>query len=162
MLKKENAENNFERLKDIIIKFKEDIPLLEKQKLHSYKINYCINQIVKNKNRSYYADELLNLYLTGIEEGFLLHKGYLSPWHFKNVVKLGLNLKKYDFTEEFIQKHHKKLEEEYQEDALHFNLADINYRRKKLQRGTDSFNSSTVFRCFLQPWSKGNALKDLL
>jgi len=133
ILKRENSEASFENLKSILGEFKDDIPLLEKQKLYFYIINYCIAQVQKNNKRSYYADELLNLYLTGIEEEFLLKKGFLSPWTFKNVVKLGLNLRKYDFTEEFIQKNHKKLEEEYQEDALHFNLADINYRKKNYQ-----------------------------
>ena len=133
ILKKEDSEPHFEKLKFLLDDLKMRLPKLEKQKLHLYGINYCIAQIKKNNKPQYYAEQCLNFYLAGIEQGFLLQKGYLTPWTFKNVVKLGLNLKKYDFIEDFIQKYHKKLEEEYQEDALHFNLADINYRRKNYQ-----------------------------
>ncbi len=130
ILKKENAESNFENLKKLLIDYSDLIPPIEKAIIYQYGINYCIFQIGKNNNLRYYAEQSLKLYLDGIEQRILFNQGYLSPWHFKNVIKLGLNLKKYDFIEEFIQKHHKNLEEEYQEDALHFNLADLNYRKK--------------------------------
>ncbi|MFK7980606.1 MAG: hypothetical protein AB8G86_11535 [Saprospiraceae bacterium] len=130
ILKKEHAESNFEKLKGLLIEYKNLIPRIEKAIIYQYGINYCIFQMSKNNNLRYYAEQSLELYLDGIEQRILFNQGYLSPWHFKNVVKLGLNLKKYDFTEEFIQKHHKNLETHYQEDALHFNLADISYRKK--------------------------------
>jgi len=133
LLKEENSEQNFENLKQYLNDFRNDIPKSEKSDIYLHGINYCIAQINKKNNQKYYAEQLLNLYLTGIEQEFLLNNGYLTPSTLKNVVKLGLNLKKYDFTEEFIQKYYKKLEEEFQEDALHFNLADINYRRKNYQ-----------------------------
>jgi len=133
ILKKENAESNFENLKKLLVEYYDLIPTVEKAIIYQYGINYCIFQIGKNNNLRYYAEQSLKLYLDGIEQRILFNQGYLSPWHFKNVIKLGLNLKKYDFTEEFIQKHHKDLEEKYQEDALHFNLADIDYRKKNYQ-----------------------------
>ncbi len=133
ILKKESAESNFETLKGLLIKHKNSIPPLERAIIYQYGINYCIFQISKNNNLKYYAEQSLELYLEGIGQKILFNQGYLSPWHFKNVIKLGLNLKKYDFIEDFIQKYHKTLEEKYQEDALHFNLADINYRKKSYQ-----------------------------
>ncbi len=133
ILKKDNAESNFENLKKLLIEYKDLIPPVEKAIIYQYGVNYCIFQVNKNNNPRHYAEQSLELYLEGIEEKILFNQGYLSPWHFKNVVKIGLNLKKYDFTEEFIQKYHKNLEDKYQEDALHFNLADINYRKKNYQ-----------------------------
>ena len=130
LLNKENSEQNFEELKHYLEKYNDDIPKAEKPDIYFHGINYCIVQITKNNKPRYYVQECLNLYLAGIEQEFLLSNGYLTPSTFKNVVKLGLNLKKYDFTEEFIQNNHKKLEEQFQEDVLHFNLADINYRKK--------------------------------
>ncbi len=133
LLTSDKAEENFEVLKKLLNRYKSKLPIFEKRELYYYGINFCIAQVKKNNQVKYFAEELLQLYLEGIEQEFLLSNGYLSPWTFKNIVKLGLNLKKYDFTEDFIQKYHKKLEEEYQEDALHFNLADINYRKKNYQ-----------------------------
>lgn len=133
LLEKENSEKNFEQLKLYLEEYKEEIPKSEKPDIYFHGINYCIVQITNNNNKRYYAEECLNLYLKGIEQKFLLNNGFLTPSTFKNVIKLGLNLAKYDFIEAFIQKHHKTLEKEFQEDALHFNLADINYRKKKYE-----------------------------
>lgn len=133
LLNKEDAEQNFEELKNYLEKYKDDIPKAEKTDIYTHGINYCIVQISKNNNPRYYAEECLNFYLAGIEQKFLLNNGFITPSTFKNVVKLGLNLKKYDFTEEFVQKNHKKLEENIQEDILHFNLADISYKKKNYE-----------------------------
>ena len=133
LIKEEESKKDFEKLKHYLEKYKDDIPKSEKSDIYFHGINFCIRQASKGITPKYYAEQCLELYLNGINEGFLLSNGNLTPWTFKNVVKIGLNLKKYDFTEDFVQKNHKKLEEEYQEDALYFNLADINYRRKNYQ-----------------------------
>jgi len=131
MLTREDASDNFEQLKNLIYRYNGEIPAIEKQHIYSYAINYCGRQIKYNNNIKYYANQCLDLYLEGIQQEFMFVNGYLSPWNFKNVVKLGFNLKKYDWTEQFIQDYYKKLAPEFQEDALHFNLADLAYRRKK-------------------------------
>lgn len=127
---KEDATENFERLKELTKKYDAKISALEKQHIYSYAINFCLTQARLNIMAEYYVSQGLNLYLEGIRQEFLFVNGYLSPWHFKNVVKLGFNLKKYDWTEQFIQDYYKKLASEFQDDALHYNLADLAYRRK--------------------------------
>ncbi len=127
---KENAAEEFEKLKDFIQSYNKVISDTEKQHIYFYAINYCSQQIRNNVNRNYYATECLNLYLDGIEQEFLFVNQFLSPWTFKNVIRLGLNLKRYDWTEQFIQKYYKKLAPEFQEDAMHYNLADLYYRKK--------------------------------
>ena len=128
--KKENAEKNFEKLKELLLINQNKIPSTEKKTIYLYAINYCVAQIGAHANRIYYVEECLKLFMFGIEEEFLFTNGYLSPWTFKNVVKLGLNLKRYDWTAQFIQNYYQKLATEFQEDALHYNLADLAYRRK--------------------------------
>ncbi len=130
LLTKEEDTESFEILKTLIQTYNPVIPAIEKQHIYSYAINYCSQQIKYNNRRNYYANQCLSLYLEGIQQEFLFVNSYLSPWHFKNVVKLGFNLKKYDWTEEFIQNFSKKLAPEFQEDALHYNLADLAYQRQ--------------------------------
>ncbi len=132
-LKKENADVHFEKLKELILTHDEEIPNIEKQHIYSYGANYCLRQIKSNNNVRYYANQCLDLYLQGIQQEFLFENGYLSPWQFKNVVKLGGNLKKYNWTEKFIQDYYTKLAPEFQEDALHYNLADLAYRKENYQ-----------------------------
>ncbi|MFK7980997.1 MAG: hypothetical protein AB8G86_13510 [Saprospiraceae bacterium] len=124
------ATENFEVLKGLIQKYNLVIPSIEKQHIYSYAINYCGRQIKFNNNALYYVDQCLTLYLEGIQQEFLFVNGHLSPWNFKNVVKLAVNLKRFDWTAKFIQTYYKKLAPEFQEDALHYNLADLAYRRK--------------------------------
>ncbi len=129
----EDASENFEHLKELITRHNEEIPTVEKQHIYSYGINFCLRQAKRNIRAKYYVNQCLDLYLQGIQQEFLFVNGYLSPWNFKNVVKLGFNLKKYDWTEQFIQDYYIKLAPEFQEDALHYNLADLFYRKKNYQ-----------------------------
>jgi len=126
----EDAATNFEILKELVANNDSVIPPIEKQHIYNYAINYCMRQVKYNVNRNYYANQSLELYLEGIQQEFLFVNNCLSPWIFKNVVRMGLNLKKYDWTEHFINEFYKKLAIEFQEDALHYNLADLAYRRK--------------------------------
>lgn len=124
----------FDTLREMLHQYQNVIPPKEKESIYSYAINFCVNKMFKNIEAQYFTEQCLELYLAGIEEGFMLDRGHqLSPWHFKNVVKLAMNLKRYDFTEKFIQEQYSKLEPEFQEDALHFNLADLYYRRGDYQ-----------------------------
>ncbi len=133
LLNEEEMETNFQQLKELLTIFHPILPLAEKRIIYLHAINFCILQATKNKNTRFYLEEMLEFYLFGINNEFLLTKGFLTPWTFKNVIKLGLNLKRFDFTESFIKEYHQKLEQEFQEDALHFNLADLNYRKKNYQ-----------------------------
>lgn len=127
----------FETLRKSLQEHKKEIPATEKEFIYSYAINICNDKMVKNIDAKFYTEQCLELYLEGIEEGFLLDRERLSPWHFKNVVKLAMNLKRYDFTEQFIQENYHKLEPEFQEDALHFNLADLHYQRGNYQKAQE-------------------------
>ncbi len=127
---KKEASKNFQLLKQLINNHHQEISSIEKQHIYLYAINYCLRQMKQSKRGQYYASECLKLYLDGIQQEFLFINGYLSPWTFKNVVKLGFNLEKYNWTEQFIQDYYKKLSPEFQDDALHYNLADLYYRKK--------------------------------
>ncbi|MBV6443065.1 MAG: hypothetical protein DYG98_13240 [Haliscomenobacteraceae bacterium CHB4] len=125
LLTKENADDDFEALKTLLKWQETGFGPEEIAELYQYAINYCNLQIMKA--REAYVTEALELYIKGIESAILLQDGFLSPWHFKNVIKLGLRLKKYDWTEAFILNNTQLLEPEFREDALHYNLAELYY-----------------------------------
>ena len=130
LLIEEPSEINFVNFRNLIKEHFKIISTPEKQYLYMLAINYCGQQIKTRNNPYYYVEQCLELYMEGIQLEFLLVNGLLSRWTFKNVVKLGFNLKNFNWTEQFIQTYYSWLEEEFQEDALHFNLADLNYRKK--------------------------------
>lgn len=128
------TKDGFIQFVQLISQYKNQIPNSEKKYIYLLSINYCGSQIKKGNDPYYYVEACLNLYVEGIEDRFLFENNYLSPWTFKNVVKLGFNLKRYQWTEQFIQDYYAQLEEEFQADALHFNLADLYYRKKEYQQ----------------------------
>jgi len=101
----------------------------ERGALFNYGANYCINKI-KQGDRSFVA-RLVDWYKTGLDRGLLLDGEYLSPWTFKNIVRLGLGIQDYAWVSDFIQTYAPALPPEYRKDALHFNLADLAYHQRQ-------------------------------
>ena len=130
---KKDAEEDFVKLRVLLKQHTTIISDLEKNNIYTFAINYCSRQMKQNNKGIHFATQCLDLYLEGVEQKFLYTNGHLSPWTFKNIIKLGLNLKKFNWTEQFIQEYYKQLEENFQEDALHYNLADLFYRKENYQ-----------------------------
>lgn len=130
LLTNANGEESYQHLKKIFLQKNNETPLVDQQKILSYGINYCARQIRNSENRDFYMEEVLTLYIYGVNKKILFSKGYLSPWHFKNMIRLGINLQKFDWVESFIKEHAQYLEEQFRQNALHYNLADLYYRKK--------------------------------
>ncbi|MEM6396015.1 MAG: hypothetical protein AAF741_06680 [Bacteroidota bacterium] len=68
--------------------------------LYLLAINYCIRRA--NQGITGMAKQALDLYESGIEKGTLLDGEYLSSFSYRNVVALGIYLRKYKWVERFI------------------------------------------------------------
>lgn len=124
MLTKDNGDDDFYALMQLLRLYHHCFTRQEQAWLYGYALNYCIRQI--RNVREVFVPEALNLYEQGIESGILLGEdGRLSPWHFKNIVKLALRLRRYEWTERFIREKNALLEPAFRADALHYNLADL-------------------------------------
>lgn len=110
-------------------------PAEEMRDLYFYAINYCIHQIRLGEKG--YADNLMRLYEQGLAREFLLEDGRLSPWTFKNMVKLGLGLQRFDWVEMFVAEYSNRLPEERRADAYHFNMADLYYHKGLLDKAME-------------------------
>ena len=135
MLTKENGGPYFEKLKSLLNEHFHHFQKEEMMEMHLYAINFCIRKIREKEER--YVEEALNIYLKTIEDGLLFEHGYLSPWTYKNVVKFGLGLNRFDWTENFIHKYNKSLATSFQKDALQFNLADLYYYKNDLGKALE-------------------------
>ena len=90
--------------------------------------NYCIKRI--NKGDEKYLNELLELYKTGLDNGLLLKKGFLSPLDYKNIVTLGTRLQFFEWTENFIKTYSKHLNQKIRDSYYHYNLARLYFGKK--------------------------------
>ena len=126
----ESEEAHFQKLKALIQEHAQFFPASETKELYVHAINYCLRKI-RQKQESY-VEEALFLYNEGIAQGFLLDAGQLSPHTYKNVLKLGLRIRRYDSTENFIKNYQQALSPEVRENAVNYGLAELHYHKKDL------------------------------
>ena len=140
MLTEEDKEDRFfYDFKKLLDEHISKIGVAELSSIFQYGINYCVQQIRSAK--PHFIEEALNFYLRGLESGVLLQKGEISPWDFKNIIRLGLNLKRYDWTENFIQTYSEKLPAQFQQDALNYNMADLYYYKGEWNKTIELLNN---------------------
>ena len=125
MLSDSVDEATFDEFINLLDKYNSHFPLTEMWVIYEYSINFCALEI--RKGRDLYLKKVLDLYEKGIDNKVLLKKGKLSPWHYKNIIKLGLRLKRWTWTEQFIIQVNPLLESSFRNDALYYNLADLYY-----------------------------------
>ncbi len=94
-------------------------------------VNYSLRKLRQGKQE--YREIALQLYSEAIERKILIENGVLSPWSFGNVVKLATQLHRYDWAIEFIETKVNLLPDSFKKDALHFNLAQVNYVTKDFE-----------------------------
>ncbi len=127
-----------DEIKKILFAFNYYFEANELKGIYYFLINHYIKQLRKENDNKYYV-ELYETYQKGIESNVLLEDGFLSPWDFKNVVKIGFKLENFKRTEQFILDNHKKLKKEFQKNALHYNMAELFYHKKQYDKSLYNF-----------------------
>ncbi len=117
--------NSTEHYRKLRISLKQNARFFSREELnllYNYAQNFCIRKI--NQGEEPYLKELLQLYQELLNHEKLIFEGpKLSQWHYKNIVTVGLRLKEYQWTKEFIEEYKSYLDEEVAENAYRFNLA---------------------------------------
>ena len=124
----ENEENYFSLRQSV----SENNPLFPKKELaeiYSTIINYCSIQI--NKGNSKFLAQLFDFYKEVVSQDILLEDQSFSPYHFKNIVVIGLRLKEFNWIEAFITDYAPLLPENQRDNSLSFNLAQLYFYQKK-------------------------------
>lgn len=124
-LQREDEEGYFWELKERLWKAQTIAKPEVLGEIAQFSINYCARKIRQGKQK--FVREALDLYRVSIEKQWLFNKGILSPWAYTNVVKLSLRLKEYELARAFIEKYERFLPEEFRENALNYNLAELLY-----------------------------------
>ena len=99
----------------------------ELRELYSYLQNHCIRRV--RLGEAHFLRALFDLYQRLIRDGALLENGELSPWKYKNIASVGLQLGEFGWVEDFITRHQPYLPENFRDSAYAYNLADLAYHR---------------------------------
>jgi hypothetical protein len=140
MLGNEKEAEHFEKLKGFVLTQIELLTPEDGRFIYHFVINYCARRFREGKQD--YLEEALKLYLHGIENQFLFEGGFLSPWIYKNIINIGFNLRTHDWVENFIHQYNPKLPKEFQDNALHFNLANLYFNRKDFNESIGYLNQT--------------------
>jgi hypothetical protein len=95
--------------------------------LYYLAINYGIRRINSELGL---LRETFDLYLAGLQHGFLLENGKLHRFAFKNIIALALHLKEFDWAHEFIDTHGALLHNEYQQTYIHYCRSKLFFTQK--------------------------------
>lgn len=136
----ETAQEEYNQVKALFQSSLSSFSETDKQNILSHLLNFCIRQIREQVDRRPFLEEALNLYIFGIESKIYLPNNQLSPWHFKNIIKLAFNLGNFDWAENFMYQYSPNLQETFRENALYYNLADLYYQKKDYDKAMKFLN----------------------
>jgi len=110
----------------IIEKYSHFFSIKELKDMYTYIQNFCIEQV--NQNHPDFREELFKIYQLQLAHRLLHDKNdLLSEWHYKNIVTIGLRLKKRDWVLAFIENYKKEIAVESRANAYRFNRAAYAY-----------------------------------
>lgn len=105
------------------------LPPDEGKEICNYIQNYCVKRI--NEGNSDFLHELFEVFKLMLKTNLALEGFYLPQWTYKNIVTVGVRLKEFEWTEEFIHAYYSKLAPAESDNAYYYNLAVLHYESKK-------------------------------
>ncbi|MFK7806851.1 MAG: hypothetical protein AB8F74_03525 [Saprospiraceae bacterium] len=128
MIQEHNVETHYQELKTLVQNNVAIFPQEELRILYTYLLNYGIKKI--NSGQSEYYGEVLDVYKLLVKDEIIFKNGHLPHWTFKNICTLGIRLKDFDWTNNFIQQYAHTILEVDRNNAVVYNLAALYYARK--------------------------------
>lgn len=122
-------KGHFEHLKPLLLQVERVFPASECRDILLLALNFCIRKL--NEGDVHFAHEGLELYQHALQQGYLLEKGLLSRFTFRNIVGMGLRIEAFEWVEYFIKTYGDKLPPEHHESMVSFNLARLAYIRQR-------------------------------
>jgi len=118
-----NDSAHFYAFKQLLTEYKNDFSPQEIRSLLLFAINFCIRRM--NEGDANYTKEAWDLYVIGLDQKLLYIENYLGRFTYKNIVALGIKLKSYKWTSEFISEYKKDLSPKFRENYFNYNLAQL-------------------------------------
>lgn len=101
-----------------------------------------LNNSIDEEKREYFSKEIFELYKRELSMG--LHKyeqGYMRIFKFRNIHMAALNLKEYDWLEDFTKRYYKELAPEYRENMYNYSLAVVSFNRGNYENSLKLFSN---------------------
>ena len=133
LLESPEEEELFTQLKDLLFKYHAQFIKDDQLTLFIHLTNYCIHKKI-NIGRADFYPALFEVYQKAIKTGILLNNGYLQPQDYKNIITVGLQVKAFEWVENFTQEYAQLLPEDNQENAVTYNLAKVYFSQQEYEK----------------------------
>lgn len=131
---------HFQDFKRMLYQFGDEFPASEIRDLYLLAINICIRRY--NEGSAGFLEEEFELYKAALEKKVLLTNGVLSRFTYQNVVTVALVLGDFEWVEGFLKNYTQHLERRFREANHSFNLARLEYFRRRYDRALDLLQKS--------------------
>ncbi len=97
-------------------------------------LNYCIRKL--NEGSDQYYDMIFNLYNRGLNQGFLIDQGRLSRFTYRNIAEIGIQIKEYEWVNEFLDKYKVFIEQQYRDSFYQLERARVYSEQRNYNKAT--------------------------
>lgn len=133
MLQHPEQETFFHDLKSLLHNQGAHFEKKERHTLFIHLMNFCIDTKINTGRTDYFA-ELFDLYKVALDKEIILDEGLMDPFHYKNIITVGLRVKAFEWTERFIHDYTPLLPFSHQANALTYNLAKVYFQQGHYQK----------------------------
>lgn len=128
MMINRDQEHFFQEMKQLLALQGGSFQKKERQTLFIHSMNYCIDVKINNGRTDYYL-ELFQLYRIALDQEIIFNGDELDPHHYKNIITIALQLREFEWVENFIRDYTPRLPKPEQDNAFNFNLAQVYFYR---------------------------------
>lgn len=143
-----DAPEAYQSLKDLLLAHVATFSPEEARGMYRHAQNYCIRRV--NVGKFIYLEELFDLYEQQLLSGLILIHDELDHSDFKNIVTVGLRLKRYDWVGDFMENYRSRVQPVYRDNVYHFCQADMLYEQKEFGEAIRLLQTVTFTDVFYQ------------
>lgn len=121
------------QLKALLSEEGHKFPPGERMELYTGLLNFCTRQI-NHFADEHFREEYLDINITLLDEGLLLHRGELSPWRYTNLVAAALQCNRAVWARSFLEEGRQQLPPSYADNIYQYNLGYFHYQTGDLDQ----------------------------
>lgn len=153
MLSDISNESYFYKVKELMSVYGKEFNLYDKTGVYVNLSNYCIRKVLDGFDK--FDLERFEIYKEELKEKtYLNYDGTMSPVFYRNVTGLGLQLKEYEWTKNFIYEYKHELTAELRENYSNFCLAQYEFQMKNFETSLELNSKLKHDELYLKIYSK--------
>ena len=158
LLQKPESHDRYQKLKDILLHSQKRVGTEDLKTIFTYLENTA--KFVFKPGKDYY-EELFQLYQIQLEEGIIYYDGFILHSTLRNVVTVGLYLKKVNWVEHFLETHQHKIFPTYKEEdrVFYLCLAMLLFEKNEFEQAMEELNKTKFQNIYFKTLERNLRLK---